>query len=129
MAIRHEEVAGAGIRLHCGVAGEAGAPLILFLHGFPEFWAAWRVPLEHFGARGWLAVAPDLRGYNLSETPAAVEHYRAKHLVGDVLALADHYAPGKKFVLVGHDWGGAVAWSVAISQPRRLERLIMINSP
>jgi len=133
MAIRHEEVAGAGIRLHCGVAGEAGAPLILFLHGFPEFWAAWRVPLGHFAARGWLAVAPDLRGYNLSEKPAAVEDYRAKHLVADVLALADHYAAGRTFVLVGHDWGGAVAWSVAIADAakpvQRLSRLVMINSP
>lgn len=133
MAIRHEKVQGDGVQLHCAVAEEAradaGRPLILFLHGFPEFWAAWRVPLEYFAARGWRAVAPDLRGYNLSEKPAAVEAYKAKHLVADVLALAGHYSPGKKFVLVGHDWGGAVAWSVAISQGQRLSRLVMINSP
>ena len=129
MAIRHETVAGAGVSLHCGVAGEPGRPLILFLHGFPEFWAAWRVPLEFFAARGWLAVAPDLRGYNLSDKPAGVEAYKAKHLVGDVLALAEHYAQGAKFVLVGHDWGGAVAWGVAIAHPKRLSRLVMINSP
>ena len=129
MAIRHETVQASGVKLHCAVAGEAGKPLILFLHGFPEFWAAWRVPLEYFAARGWLAVAPDLRGYNLSEKPAAVEAYKARHLVADALALGAHYAPGKKFVLVGHDWGGAVAWSVAIAQGQRLERLVMINSP
>ena len=129
MTIRHETCDSGGVKLHCAVAGDAGKPLILFLHGFPEFWAAWRKPMEHFAARGWLAVAPDLRGYNLSDKPADVEAYKAKHLVGDVLAIAQHYAPGKKFVLVGHDWGGAVAWGVAISQPKRLERLIMINSP
>ena len=129
MTIRHEQVQGGGVELHCAVAGEAGRPLILFLHGFPEFWAAWRGPLEHFAARGWLAVAPDLRGYNLSDKPAAVAMYRAKHLTADVLALAQRYAPGKKFVLVGHDWGGAVAWGVAIAHAQRLERLVMINSP
>src|SRR6185436_13478258 len=67
-------------------------------------------------------------GYNLSDKPAGVEHYKAKHLVGDVLALGSHYSKSK-FVLVAHDWGGAVAWGVAISQPQRLERLVMINSP
>jgi pimeloyl-ACP methyl ester carboxylesterase len=131
--IRHETRDCGGVKLHCGVAGEAGAPLILFLHGFPEFWAAWRRPMTYFAGRGWLAVAPDLRGYNLSDKPAAVEAYRARHLVADVLALGAHYSPGRKFVLVGHDWGGAVAWSVAIADAKqpahRLSRLVMINSP
>lgn len=126
--IRHERRECGGVNLHCAVAGEAGRPLMLFLHGFPEFWGAWRVPMAHFAARGWLAVAPDLRGYNLSDKPAEVEAYKVKHLVDDVLALASHYARGR-FVLVGHDWGGAVAWSVAIGHPQRLERLVMINSP
>ncbi|MEW6687719.1 MAG: alpha/beta hydrolase, partial [Pseudomonadota bacterium] len=71
---------------------------------------------------------PDLRGYNLSDKPAQVDAYKTKHLVGDVLAIAEQYAQGK-FVLVGHDWGGAVAWGVAIAQPQRLGRLVMINSP
>jgi pimeloyl-ACP methyl ester carboxylesterase len=101
---------------------------MLFLHGFPEFWAAWRKPMAYFAARGWLAVAPDLRGYNLSDKPGEVAAYKAKHLVGDVLALAAHYARDR-FVLVAHDWGGAVAWAVAIAQPLRLSRLVMINSP
>jgi pimeloyl-ACP methyl ester carboxylesterase len=117
-----------GLRLHCAVSGEAGRPLMLFLHGFPEFWAAWRKPMAHFAARGWLCVAPDLRGYNLSDKPEGVEPYKAKHLVADVLALGAHYATGK-FTLVAHDWGGAVAWGVAIAHPHRLERLVMINSP
>lgn len=126
--IRHEWRDCGGVRLHCAVAG-SGERLMLFLHGFPEFWAAWRGPMQYFAERGWLCVAPDLRGYNLSDKPEGVEPYKAKHLVADVLALGGHYSPGRKFVLVAHDWGGAVAWAVAISKPERLERLVMINSP
>ena len=126
--IRHEWRDCGGVRLHCAVAG-GGDRLMLFLHGFPEFWAAWRAPMAHFAERGWLCVAPDLRGYNLSDKPEGVEPYRTKHLVADVLALGEHYSPGRKFVLVAHDWGGAVAWAVAIAKPERLERLVMINSP
>jgi len=133
---RHENVAAAGVRLHCAVAGEAGRPLMLFLHGFPEFWAAWRGPMAHFAARGWLCVAPDLRGYNLSDKPAGVDAYKAKHLIADVLALGAHYGKGSpdgRFALVAHDWGGAVAWAVAIGEAgrpvQRLRKLVMINSP
>ncbi|MEX2241974.1 MAG: alpha/beta hydrolase [Burkholderiales bacterium] len=126
MTIVHETVEANGIRLHVARAG--AGPLILFLHGFPEYWGMWRPLLEYFGARGWCAVAPDLRGYNLSDKPAAVEAYRVKSLVADVLALAARYTK-EKFVLVAHDWGGAVAWSVAISHPERLSRLVMLNSP
>ena len=126
MTIVHETVEANGIRLHVARAG--AGPLMLFLHGFPEYWGMWRPLLEHFGARGWCAVAPDMRGYNLSDKPAAVEAYRVKPLVADVLALAARYTK-EKFVLVAHDWGGAVAWSVAISHPERLSRLVMLNSP
>jgi pimeloyl-ACP methyl ester carboxylesterase len=124
--IQHETVEANGLRFHCARAGEG--PLMLFLHGFPEYWAMWRPMLEHFGARGWCAVAPDMRGYNRSDKPAAVEDYRPKHLMADVLALAAHYTKGK-FVLVAHDWGGAVAWGVAIAHPQRLSKLVMLNSP
>ena len=126
--IEHQFVGVDGLRLHCAVAGKPGAPLMLFLHGFPEFWAAWRGPMEYFAARGWLCVAPDLRGYNLSDKPEGVEPYKAKHLIADVLALGAHYSKGK-FVLVAHDWGGAVAWATAIAHPQRLAKLVMINSP
>lgn len=124
--IRHETVAANGIRLHVARAGDG--PLMLFLHGFPEYWAMWRPLLEHFGARGWCAAAPDLRGFNLSEKPATVEAYRAKHLMADVFALAAHYTK-QKFVLVAHDWGGAVAWGAAIAHPERISKLVMLNSP
>lgn len=126
MTIVHETVEASGIRLHVARSGEG--PLMLFLHGFPEYWEMWRPLVEHFGARGWCAVAPDMRGYNRSDKPAGVDAYKARHLVADVLAIAAHFTKDK-FVLVGHDWGGAVAWSVAISHPARLSRLIMLNSP
>jgi pimeloyl-ACP methyl ester carboxylesterase len=124
--LKHETVEANGIRLHVARAGDG--PLMLFLHGFPEYWAMWRPLLEHFGARGHCAVAPDMRGYNLSDKPAGVEAYKAKHLIADVLALAAHYTR-EPFVLVAHDWGGAVAWGVALAHPERLARLVMINSP
>jgi pimeloyl-ACP methyl ester carboxylesterase len=124
--LMHETVEANGIRLHAARCGDG--PLMLFLHGFPEYWAMWRPILEHFGARGRCAVAPDLRGYNLSDKPPAVDAYRAKHLVADVLALAARYTK-EKFVLVAHDWGGAVAWSVAIAHPERLSKLVTMNSP
>jgi pimeloyl-ACP methyl ester carboxylesterase len=129
---RHETVDSGGVKLHCAIAGEmrgdASRPLMLFLHGFPEFWAAWRKPMDYFAARGWLCVAPDLRGYNLSDKPEGVEPYKAKHLINDVLALGAHYSRNR-FVLVAHDWGGAVAWGVAIGHAQRLSKLVMINSP
>jgi pimeloyl-ACP methyl ester carboxylesterase len=126
VTIVHETVEANGIRLHAARAGEG--PLMLFLHGFPEYWAMWAPMLEHFGARGWCAVAPDMRGHNLSEKPADVQAYHAKHLGADVLALAAHYT-SEPFVLVAHDWGGAIAWAVAIAKPQRLKRLVMLNSP
>ena len=130
--IRHETVDCGGVKLHCAVAGEMrgepGARLMLFLHGFPEFWAAWRAPMRYFASRGWLCVAPDLRGYNISDKPEGVESYKAKHLIADVLALGAHYSRNR-FVLVAHDWGGAVAWGAAIGFPQKIERLVMINSP
>ena len=114
-----------GVRLHYVSAGQG--PLILFLHGFPEFWYEWKKQLPEFG-QDHLAVAPDMRGYNLSAKPEALDQYRMKHLVEDVRALAAHLGH-KKFILAGHDWGGAVAWSFALAHPECLEKLIIINAP
>jgi pimeloyl-ACP methyl ester carboxylesterase len=114
-----------GIRLHYACAG--AGPLLLFVHGFPEFWYGWKDQLVEFG-RDHLAVAPDMRGYNLSSKPAEVEAYRAKRLVEDLRALIDQLG-GRPCVLVAHDWGGAVAWSFAARHPDYLRRLVIINAP
>src|SRR5438309_1611926 len=91
-----------GIRMHYVRQGKG--PLIIFLHGFPEFWYEWKDQLAEF-SKDHLAVAPDMRGYNLSEKPAALDQYDTKILVEDIRALAEHLGH-KKFVLVAHDWGG-----------------------
>ena len=114
-----------GIRLHYKSAGKG--ELILFLHGFPEFWYQWKNQLADFG-RDYQAVAPDMRGYNFSSKPAEVDQYKLKTLVDDVRGLADHLG-AKKFVLVGHDWGGLVAWTFAAYYPELLEKLVIINTP
>ena len=115
------------VQLHYASCGEPGAPLMLFLHGFPEFWYAWRALLPAFGDR-FHAVAPDLRGYNLSDKPTDVRAYRASALVADIDALVRGLGH-ERCVLVAHDWGGAAAWSYAIAHPQRVARLVILNSP
>jgi pimeloyl-ACP methyl ester carboxylesterase len=114
-----------GIRLHYISVGHG--KLIMFVHGFPEFWGEWENQLVEFG-NDYQAVALDMRGYNLSSKPDDVEAYHAKHLTKDLRALAEHLGH-QKFILVAHDWGGAVAWSAAMRYPECVEKLIIINSP
>src|SRR5580658_9864358 len=122
--IRHDYAAVNGLRLHYAACGDPERPLLLFLHGFPEFWYAWKNQLEVFG-HDYFAVAPDLRGFNLSDKPAEVKAYRDRHLMADIGALAQHFGKDR-FTLIAHDWGGAVAWSFAAAFPQCLERLIII---
>lgn len=114
--------------LHVAEAGpEAGAPTIL-LHGFPEFWYGWRHQIGPLAGAGLRVVAPDQRGYGLSDKPGGLDAYHLDRLAGDVIALAD--ACGFRTVrLVGHDWGGLVAWWVASLYPERIERLAILNAP
>ncbi len=114
-----------GIRLHYISVGKG--KLIMFVHGFPEFWYEWEKQLIEFG-QDYQAVAPDLRGYNLSSKPSDVEKYHVKYLIEDLRALAAHLGH-EKFIMVGHDWGGGVAWSAAMRHPELLEKLVIINSP
>jgi pimeloyl-ACP methyl ester carboxylesterase len=114
-----------GLRLHYVSVGQG--KLIMFVHGFPEFWAQWENQLIEFG-QDHQAVALDMRGYNLSAKPGNVDAYHAKYLIEDLRALAE-YLGHQKFILVAHDWGGAVAWSVAMRHPECLEKLVIINSP
>jgi pimeloyl-ACP methyl ester carboxylesterase len=118
---------GNGVRLHYASVGERGRPLVLFLHGFPEYWAAWEDVLPHFAATHF-AVAPDLRGFNLSSQPAAVTAYRPREVVDDFERLVAHLGY-ERTVVVGHDWGGAAAWHWAIAAPARVARLVIVNSP
>jgi epoxide hydrolase 4 len=123
--IQHSFVDINGVRLHYVQAGSGR--LVLFLHGFPEFWYAWRNQLADFG-RDFLAVAPDMRGYNLSSKPSEVEKYEIRLLIADIVALIRHLG-AVTCCLVGHDWGGAVAWAVAITSPQIVEKLVIINAP
>ena len=128
VTISHDTADVNGVRLHYAHAG--AGPLVMFLHGFPEFWYCWQRQLLELG-RDHHAVAPDLRGYNLSDRPPAVEQYKARVLVEDIRQLSRHVSgPGdEKFVLVAHDWGGAVAWGFAIAHPELLHKLVIVNSP
>jgi epoxide hydrolase 4 len=123
--LKHEYADVNGVRLHYATAGKG--KLIMFVHGFPEFWYEWKNQLAEFG-RDYQAVAPDMRGYNLSSKPADVEQYQVKYMVEDLRALAEKLGH-KKFTLVAHDWGGAIAWAFAIAHPEYLEKLVIINAP
>lgn len=126
-SITHRLIPANGLRFHVAAAGDPQAPLLVFLHGFPEFWRAWQAQLEEFG-RDHLAVAPDQRGYNDSDKPQDVGAYRSRHMVEDLRQLAASLTE-RPFVLVAHDWGGAVAWNFAVAHPERLAKLVIINSP
>ena len=114
-----------GQTLHYVTAGEG--KLMLFVHGFPEFWYEWHRQLEEF-SKDHRAVALDTRGYNLSSKPTDVAAYRAKHLIEDLRALIEHLGH-TKCILVAHDWGGAAAWTFAANYPDYVEKLVIINAP
>jgi pimeloyl-ACP methyl ester carboxylesterase len=116
-----------GITLSCRASGAAGAPRLIFLHGFPEAAFVWDEMLAHFGTR-YRCIAPNLRGFERSSAPREVEAYRAKHLVADIVALIGATG-GPAAALVAHDWGGAVAWNLAAQQPEAIARLVIVNSP
>ncbi len=122
---KHGFIDSAGVKIHYVTRGEG--PLLVLLHGFPDFWYTWREQIpalaEHFKV-----VAIDLRGYNESDQPKGVENYAMPKLVGDVKAVVDHFG-GKKAVIVGHDWGGAIAWTFAMQHPELTDRLIILNLP
>jgi pimeloyl-ACP methyl ester carboxylesterase len=115
-----------GLRFHLLEAGSG--PLVLLLHGFPEFSYSWRRQLPALAAAGLHAVAPDLRGYNETDRPRGVEAYRIQHLVDDVVALIAALGE-KRATIVGHDWGGAIAWRLAMLRPDVVERLVILNAP
>ncbi len=126
----HREGTVNGIRLHWVEQGEG--PLVVLLHGFPEFWYAWRHQLPALAAAGFRAVAPDLRGYNLSDKPRGVRAYRIEALLGDLeglIALLAGEQGETRAHVVGHDWGGAFAWFAPLFFPERLHSLTLLNAP
>ncbi|WP_343520711.1 alpha/beta hydrolase [Sphingomonas sp.] len=116
-----------GVELDVATAGDPAAPAIVLLHGFPESHRTWRHQIPEL-ARSHFVIAPDQRGFARSSKPEGVANYTADKPVADLLALADHFGKDR-FVLVGHDWGGAIAWMAALQHPHRVERLIIVNAP
>lgn len=115
-----------GIRLHYVEAGHG--PLVVLLHGFPEFWYAWRHQIPVLAGGGCRVIALDQRGYNTSDKPAAVAAYRLDRLVDDVVGII-RAAGEDSAIIVGHDWGGAIAWSLAMAHPDAVRRLVVLNGP
>ena len=116
-----------GVTLSVATGGARGGEAIIFLHGFPESHRTWR-EIAPALAEDYFVICPDQRGFGASDKPLGVENYRADRVVEDLLALADHFEL-ERFTLVGHDWGGAVAWFAALRHPDRIKRLVIVNAP
>src|SRR5215470_2354962 len=112
-------------RMHYLEVGEG--PLIVLLHGFPEFWYGWRRQIRPLAAAGFRVIAPDLRGYNLSSKPAGVSAYNSDGLAADIRGLIRERG-AESALLVGHDWGGTVAWTIAMNHPEAVDRLAILNA-
>ena len=113
------------VRLHYAEAGDG--PLIVLLHGFPEFWYGWRLQIKPLAAAGFRVVAPDMRGYNLSSRPDGVAAYDTDRLTADIRGLIQERG-AQSALLVGHDWGGSVAWATAMHHPEVVDRLAILNA-
>ena len=125
--VDHRYADSDGVRIHYAVAGPEDAPLAVFLHGFPDFWYSWRHQMAALADRFRVA-ALDMRGYNQSDKPKGVEQYAMPLLVADVAAVVA--AEGEsQAIVVGHDWGGAVAWNVAMTRPEIVDLLVILNLP
>ena len=124
--IKHRLISVNGIRLHMVEAGKG--PLIILLHGFPQNWWCWKQLIPVLATAGYRVVAPDLRGYNLSDQPEGIRSYRLDSLARDISELIEALGE-KRAVLIGHDWGGVVAWTLAHQHPRQILKLIILNAP
>jgi pimeloyl-ACP methyl ester carboxylesterase len=117
-----------GLTLHVMTAGPVAGPPLILLHGFPEFWYGWHNQIQPLAAAGFRVIVPDQRGYNRSDKPPRVSDYTVPTLTADVVALIDHYGYSR-IDLVGHDWGGMVAWYTALMHPERVSKLAVLNLP
>jgi pimeloyl-ACP methyl ester carboxylesterase len=116
------------VKLHVVVAGDPRGRPVILLHGFPEFWYGWRCQIPALASAGFRVIIPDQRGYNLSDKPIGVNAFRVAELSQDILNLLDHLGL-EKADIIGHDWGAAIAWNLAINFPRRVEHLVIMNVP
>lgn len=121
--VRHGTVENDGVKIHYATLGSG--PLMILIHGFPDYWYTWRLQMEAL-SEDYQCVAIDTRGYNLSDKPRGAEYYGMSLLVGDVASVIRHFGQ-EKAIICGHDWGGAIAWALAITRPELLERLIILN--
>jgi len=126
--LEHLTFHNGAIELHAVASGPPDGPLAILLHGFPEFWYSWHKQIEPLASAGFRVIVPDQRGYNLSSKPRGAANYALSHLTSDVLAIAGQLS-AEKFFLVGHDWGAAVAWSVALLHPQSISKLAILNVP
>ncbi len=123
-----ERIRADGLSLHAMQAGDLNGPLVLLLHGFPEFWYGWHRQIPALAKAGYRVVALDQRGYNLSDKPAGIEAYSTANLARDVVAVGDTL-DAKSFFIVGHDWGGIVAWAIAQLFPESVRGAVILNAP
>ncbi|KDP37443.1 hypothetical protein JCGZ_08284 [Jatropha curcas] len=124
--VNHQRIRTNGIWLH--IAEKGKGPLVLLLHGFPEFWYSWRHQISFLANHGYHVVAPDLRGYGDSDSPLSPTSYTIFHLVGDLIGILDHFGQQQAFV-VGHDWGALLGWHMSLLRPDRVKGLIAISVP
>ena len=117
-----------GLSLHIVEAGRVGDPLLVLLHGFPEFWWAWRYQITPLARAGYHVVIPDMRGYNTNDAPQDVSAYTLDVLAADVVGIADAFS-AERFDLVGHDWGAVIGWWVTAQNPDRLKRVVLMDGP
>ncbi|QDA59460.1 alpha/beta fold hydrolase [Hymenobacter jejuensis] len=124
----HHYVQTNGIRLHVVQCGPSQGPLVILLHGFPEFWYSWRHQIQPLAEAGYRVWAPDQRGYNLSDKPLHIRDYQVATLAADVIGLLDA-AGQSSAIVVGHDWGAVVTWWLSIKYPNRIRRAAILNVP
>jgi len=124
--VTHRMVEVGDVRLHVAEAGTG--PLVLLLHGFPEFWYSWRHQIPVLAEAGYRVVAPDLRGYGQSDKPTGLDAYSVKALTGDVAGLIRALGE-QRATVVGHDWGGSAAWVLGVADPELVDRLVICNAP
>lgn len=121
--VKHGYAQSGDVKIHYAEMGEG--PLMVMIHGFPDYWYTWRHQMQLL-SKEYHVVAMDLRGYNKSDKPEGVENYSMKKLVGDVIALIKHFQKDKA-IIVAHDWGGAIAWQLAIHAPKMVDKLVILN--